>query len=590
MRFSYLKDAAEVLSFIEGLHAPVIAIDTETTGLDPRTDKLLYIIVGDGTQAAMFDAEQAPLLHMIPTDRTLVLQNFRFDYQFLSRTGVDLPHRVRDTMLLHHLLDEEAPHGLDAQVQAKWGDRYKEEFWAKYASMDEATIEDKTAYACKDAIYTALLYDDLVLRLHRDGIPDSLVEHVHRLALALYETERDGVCVDVDYLVKTGRELYFKTRDMTKSMRQSGGLPIELMEIRLWQKEIDKRTSDRGKANVPKPDFNFNSAPQLCELLYGVMRLPVQRNQKTKSVTVDDDALETLKEHHPLIPALQEYRGAQKVFSSFIEGTLEKLYQGRIYPSLNVNGTVTGRISASNPNLQQLPREGAIRGMYVPDPGDRLLTCDYSQLEIVLAAHFSNDPVLLDLIASGRSMHDHTANSVGIARQDAKTLNFLCIYGGTEYRASIALGITVPQAKRILDKLWETYRGLKSAIDECHQLVDQGLPIVTPFGRKRRLNTLGQTKQAVERMKRQAFNALVQGTGADLTSQAFYLVSEAMREQGMGRALFPVHDEIVVSTKITCVDKAKRLLMEQMVEVGRMAKLRLPLSVECSEPLERWQK
>ncbi len=596
MRYKYLDSATDVEAFFArhaaNPHIP-LCIDLETTGLNPREDKIVHVVASDvaNNEVVMFSPDHVDEFLYLPAEKTLILHNFKFDFHFLKDVGRILvdKHTVWDTMLLHHLLDENKEHGLDAIIQERWKDPYKEQFWADFDTYEEAPLERQLEYACKDVYYTAVLYSDLCMQLRNDGVPDELLRHVHYLAYCLYRSESKGIRVDEPYLQTLAVDLKERIVRLRRQIREAVPVACESIELDLYAKELDKRKTDKGKANVEMPEFNPDSTLHLQSLLYGKLKLPKQVNQKTKRPSTDDAALEALEKKHPVVPVLREYRGNQKIYTAFIEGTYERMYQGRVYPSFNVNGTVTGRISSSGPNLQQLPREGGIRGIYIPDEGHVLVSCDFSQLEICIAAHYSDDPFLLDIVRSGESMHDSTASACGIDRQAAKMVNFLTIYGGTEYRLSVALGISFQEAKRILDRLWETYGGLKRAIDECHARVERGEPIVSIFGRKRRFPE-GLTAKELARAQRQAFNALVQGTGSDITHRAFYTVAREMAKNDWGRALFEVHDEILIMPKKEHCEAARAMLQSVMVKVGEEVGLKVPLRVDCSEGLERWEK
>jgi DNA polymerase I len=300
--------------------------------------------------------------------------------------------------------------------------------------------------------------------------------------------------------------------------------------------------------------------------------------------------LEVLSDKNSFISMLREYRGYHKVFGSYVEGTLERQLEGRIYPSFNINGTVTGRISSSNPNMQQLPRDGGVRGIYIPDPGFKLLSCDYGMLEVVIAAHFSQDKNLLKIIHEGASKHDITAESLGIERQLAKTLNFAMQYQCSPRKVAQILDCSQQEGEYAWNKYWETYEGEKKVVEECKAKVDSGKPIINLFGRRRHFPSTFDHKWQKEAAYRQAYSSLIQGTGADLTHRAFYKTAQYYKEQEIGRALFEVHDEIVTMPKDECVVEASAILQSTMVGVGIEAGLTVPLTVDCSEPLERWSK
>ena len=614
MQFIKLTNKLAVCSWLSrqgAATAPCLAIDIETTGIDPLKDEIVSIQVANDSEAIFFSGEYADALGILK-GFTLVLHNFRFDVNFLMRRGVRLLEHnlVRDTMLIHHLVDENSSHSLDTLVKHYFQDGYKDQFWAKYKTFAEAQEDDQVHYACKDALYTRKLYD-ILLPL---APSEKLIEHVHRLAYSLFETEYRGLAIDRPYTLAMGAKLQDEIEALRRRMRGYVEYACTDWEVRTHIEAVALRKTQRGKARVPYEEFNFDSQAQLCWLLYEALQLPVQtvKDKKTRMLrrTVDDNALERLEQSHPVIGLLRDYRAKRKLYTAFIEGTLDHAVNGRVYPSFNVNGTVTGRISSSEPNLQQLPREGEVRGIYIPDPGHVFLSCDYSQLEVTIAAHFSQDPNLLKIVNEGASKHDITASALGIERHLAKTLNFAMQYQCSPYKVGELLKVDMARAAAIWRKYWETYKGEKRVIDVCKRYVEEGKPIRNPFGRLRHFPDLKAARDAarvaarvtqgeyqdpyphgqVEAFYRQAYSSLIQGTGADLTSRAFYLTAEEMKARDLGVALFTVHDEIMLMPKIECFEEAKSLLIQNMVGVGEEVGLRVPLKVDCSEAMQRWEK
>jgi DNA polymerase I len=592
MKFRRLTDKQEAESLIwfhNGKNLP-IAVDLETTGLNPRADRILDVVMtgGQDDESVSFSGDFASLLSHLTCP--LVFHNYKFDVQMLLAAGVDLRGRhIRDTMLMHHLIDEEAPHSLDSIVKAEFGDNYKEVFWSKYDRYEDAPEEARLEYACKDAIYTLSLYRRFTGVLRDRGIPDSLVEHVHRLAASLLGTEIRGIAVDLPYLMERGTFLQKAIQDLKPQMRAACSVQITACEMDMWAKEIDKFKTEKKRQSVQKPEFSFDSSTQLKELLYSRLRLPVQYDQKTRKPTTGDDALVALADAHSLIPLLREYRGHQKVYGSYIEGTLDRMVDGRIHPEFNINGTKTGRISHSNPNMGQLPASGGIRGIYISDRGHCLISADYAQLEVVLAAHFSQDANLLKVVLEGASLHDITAEALGIPRPLAKTLNFALQYGAGEWKVAQVLSCSPAEAKHALDKYWEAYSGLKRLIDECHAKVDRGEPIINPFGRQRHFPTTFESQRDKNRAYRQSFNALIQGTGGDLTSKAFYNIDRDLKDMKAGYGLFTVHDEILISSGTREARYAEEMLVKFMVLAGEYIGLSVPLTAQASGPMERWE-
>lgn len=588
MNFIRLTDPKDIEYHLKGWPFYTAVLDTETTGLDPFKDTIVDIQVGTADQVLIFSGEHAPLLRLLPPTVTIIGHNLKFDLHMLYRAGVDLTQRpFLDTMLMHHLVDENASHALDDIIKERWNDPYKEEFWSAYASYDAAPDSARLEYAGKDVAYTALLHAALQRELQDQGIPMELVSHVHALQKTLLSTEIAGIAIDAEWLLRKGVDLKQRIATLLPAMHSMVDDECALIELEKWGREIAKRSTDRGKAGVKRPQFSFDSSKQLQELLYDKLDLPPQINEKTKQPSVDDAALEILKELHPVVGLLQEYRGVNKVYGTYIEGTLERARDGRIYPSFNVNGTVTGRISHSNPNLGQLPREGGIRGIYIPDPGHVLITADYKSLEIYIAAHFTQDANLCKVVQDGASLHDITAQNLGIERALAKSVNFAEGYGCSSWKLAKLLNVSQKEAEVLHTKYWQTYSGQRALMDECARKVERGEPIVTPWGRKRRFEKLAK-RPPWDKAYRQSYNYLIQSTGADCTNKAFYLFSEHLQNNGHGRCWFSIHDEIIAQVKPEHAEEESLNLCRIMTQVGNEIGLTFPLVAEPSSPSTRW--
>ncbi len=567
-----------------------VALDLETTGLT-RTDKIISgAVTGPGNNVAFFGPEMLHELFFAPHGLHFVFHNAPFDLKMLAWAGVRLQDKYSywDTLILAHLENENQELSLGALVESRFSDEYKKDFWSKYKKAEDAPKEELAQYNAKDVSYTLRLYSLLRGLLERDGVPESLVRHVHSLQSSLLETEIAGIAVDRDYLLAKGVELKTRIETLLPQMRALVSAEVEAIEIEQWVAEIDKRKTPAGRSRVQRPSFSFDSAKQLQQLLYTHLGLPKQYNEKTKAVSTDYDSLKKIEDKHPIISLILEYREAQKIYSTYIESTLERLVDGRIYPSFNCTGTATGRISHSNPNLGNMPREGGIRGMFIPDPGYVFVSADYSSLEVFVEAHFTRDKNLLRLVNEGISKHDLTAEEVGIPRQQAKTVNFLAQYHGTAFKLCKVLGISQAEAQKILDKYWNAYGGCKALKAETDSKVVKGEPIINPFGRRRRFKP--GTRKEWDGDLRQAYNALIQGTGSDCTSWALYTVDNRLKERGWGRVLFSIHDELLITAKEEFAEDAQKLLVDTMVEATKAAKLSVTLKAEPCIMRDRWEE
>jgi DNA polymerase I-like protein with 3'-5' exonuclease and polymerase domains len=589
--YRLLITAEEVQSLIEwhNANSETVTVDTETTGLDVFKDRVVDIQMEgrEPDEVCIFKAEFAYLLPKL-TSRPIG-SYLSFDIKILYHSlGVNcLEWQFYDIGLLGHLADENREsYSLQSFEKDLFGDDRKTDFWEKYENYEAAPEAERYEYGATDILRTRKVYEHLRKSLRDQSIPDSLVVHVHRLASALLETEVKGVKVDLDYLAKIGVEFKLQIDTLGPQIREQAKDYVECLEYELWEKAIAKLKTPKGKARVPKPQFSPGSSKQLQSLLYDVMGLPPQRNAKTKNISVDADSLDRIKDLHPVLPTIIKYKEYPTIYNTFIVGTLEKSRGGRIYPRFHADGTKTGRTSSSDPNLQNLPRAGGIRGIYVPDPGYSLISADYESLEIFIAANFTKDPSLMRVVLNGESLHDVTAKSVGIERQLAKTLNFAEGYGCSHHKVKTILKCSEKEAMRIHEAYWKTYSGQKKLMDECSKRVDDGLPIVTRWGRKRRFEI--QRRSPWDKAYRQAWNFLIQSSGADCCNKAYYTFNERLKNNGRGRAWFPLHDEVIAQVKTEYAEEESRELCRIMTEAGDDIGLEVRLKAVPSDPSDRW--
>lgn len=601
-KYAFVNDRNSVKELIANLNITqdFIALDIETTGLNRFKDSIECFVIStnvglDGEAAAAYIPAEF-IDELLNIQVPLVLHNFKFDFLFLLQNGVDLRKlgvAVIDTMLIHHLLDENTDHSLDYLIQTTFKDPYKEVFWGKYKTYQEASFSDKLEYACKDVIYTAKLFLDMQSKLTMSGLPTSLVEEVHAFALASYDTEAAGLKIDLAYLEDLGVKNRKIAVDLLSSMNALCAREVDAIETEAWVAELDKRKTAQGKANVKRPVFSWSSNQQLQKLIYGQLGLKEVRKKSktTKKVrpVLDDEALEVLKDEHPVISMLQSYRANEKTYGSFIEGVLDKQHGGRVYPSININGTIGHRTSCSGPNLQQMPATGGIRGMFAADEGHKLISADYASLEVVMAAHFSHDKNLLSIIYDGASKHDITAQALKLDRKIAKTLNFAMQYLCSPRKVAEVVGCSLKEAEGIHAQYWNTYSGEKAVIDRCKASIDAGLGIVDISGRRRRFPATFEALWQKEAAYRQGYNFLLQSSGAYCTNKAFTNMHYYLNVTSRGNTIIVVHDELLVQAKDEFTGEVEDALVEHMEAVAEEVGLTVPLKAVGSGPMERWE-
>lgn len=615
MRITKLTKPGDLRSWLEDTcreGQDTVALDLEWRVRNGRDDVIYSGAVTGPTadDCAVFGPELLGELMEAPEGLLYVLHHAPSDLKHLAWAGYPLHERYefQDTLVLAHLLDENGSHRLGDLVKECYGDDYKAEFKAKYRLPEDAPPEENDVYNAKDVSYTRALFDLLHERLKGEQIPESLISHVYSLQRSLLSTEIAGIAVDKEYLLAKGVDLKTRIAELLPKMRSLVQDEIDSIEIDAWLVEIEKRKSPAGKARVERPVFNWDSPKQLLKLMYDKLHLPVQYGEakkdkktqryKQKQPTVDDKALKELSPLHPVCNELRHYRAFQKAYGTYVEGILEKLVDGRIYPSFNVTGTKTGRISHSDPNMGNLPSQkksieldepflAGLRGMFVPEPGCCFVSADFSQLEVTLSAHFTQDKNLLRIVNEGVSQHDITAEGLSIPRSLAKTVNFGMQFGCSHKKVAKVLKVSEEEGLRAYEKYWETYSGQRRVMLECAEKVDKGEPIVSPFGRRRRFDV--RKRAPWDSAYRQAWNALIQGTGSDLTSRALYLTDQALRSRGIGRALFSVHDEIVTQVTQGHEEEAEKILLSVMADVGTELGLSVPLRAQGSGSMIRWE-
>jgi len=575
------KALDEVIGQLSGLES--FTVDVETTSqnarqaalvgisLSPAPRKAWYIPVGHAT------GEQLPISQVVSKLRPLledpqtvkVAHNGKYDSTVLLRSGVRLENLGFDTMIAAYLLGEKAL-GLKPLAFAKLGIEMTPigsliGTGAKQISMAWVDISKAADYACADADMTNRLSRLLEAELRERGLWKLFSAVEMPLLPVLLRMENNGVALDTSLL-----------REMSWGM----GEKLATLEVDVY-KAIGHR-------------FNINSTQQLAAILYDELRLP--RARKTKSgYSTEASVLEGLRGTHPVIDLLLEYRQWSKLKSTYIDAlpALIDPDTGRVHTSFNQTGTVTGRLSSSDPNLQNIPvrtEEGRrIRKAFIAEKeSSLLLAADYSQIDLRVLAHLSQDPKLLAAFAHGEDIHATTASQVfGVPlpevtpamRRIAKTVNFGVIYGMSEYGLEQATELSRQEAAQFIRAYFEKYSGVKDYLAATRkEAAEQGF-VQTVLGRRRYIPEIkspnAQVRMAAERM---AINMPVQGTSADIIKVAMIELQREMDREGLeAKMILQVHDELLFELPQKEVEGLKRLVLDIMPNA---LKLTVPVKVD----------
>jgi DNA polymerase-1 len=581
-----LRDLVEAMKA-----AKIFAIDTETTSRNPMRAKLVGVSVAMRPHEAYYipcghrylgAPAQLPRETVLEALRPLlenpalakVGQNIKYDLIVLARHGVALDGIVFDTMIASYLLNPaKRAHNLD-QIALDFLDHRTIAYadvtgkGPSAVTFDRVPIDKATAYAAEDADITWMAYQVLEKKLEQEEL-DALMATVEiPLVPVLARMEMTGIGVDRQVLERLSREF-----------------EAELARI---EEEIYRLAGEH---------FNINSSQQLGYILFEKLRLPTQKKtRKRTGYSTDVEVLTALAADHPLPAQILRHRSLAKLKSTYADALVELIHPetGRIHTSFNQTVAATGRLSSSDPNLQNIPirtPEGRkIRAAFVPRDGFRLMSADYSQIELRVLAHCSRDPILIEAFEADEDIHTRTAGEVfGLPpeqigddlRRQAKAINFGIIYGMSPYGLSRQLGISQKMARTYIDHYFSRYQGVKRFIDETIAEARRTRRTSTLLGRIRLLPDIDSSNSAVRQFaERTAVNTPIQGTAADIIKLAMIRVDALLQVRRMKAALLlSVHDEIVLEAP----PAEKEDLSEMVVGVmGRILDLKVPLKVNVA--------
>jgi DNA polymerase I len=567
------------------------AVDTETTSQNPMEAVLVgisvaltpceafYIPVGHRYMGA---PEQLPREAVLDRLRPVlenpgirkIGQNIKYDWTVFRRHGVDLRGVDFDTMLASYLLNpSKRAHNLDQIALDYLG--HKNITYAEVAgkgkkalTFDLVPLDQAVPYACEDADITLRAYEALRPQLAELGVMP-LMERVEMpLVPVLMEMEMTGIRLDLA-----------KLHQLSKSFGH---------QLRHLEEEIYAKAGER---------FNIQSSQQLGRILFEKLGLPTAKKTKKKTgYSTDVEVLTKLAENHELPAYILRHRSLAKLKSTYVDALIDQVDDetGRIRTSFNQTVAATGRLSSSDPNLQNIPirtEEGLeIRKAFVPQPGWTLLSADYSQIELRILAHYADDPLFIESFRRGEDIHTRTASEVfqtpatevtAELRRQAKAINFGIVYGMSAFGLSRELGITPRMAQIYIDHYFERYRGIKNYMAQAVDQARQTLRTSTLLGRVRLLPDIASSNVTVRQFaERTAINTPIQGTAADLIKVAMIQMAEAIRSRRLeARMLLSVHDEIVFEVPESELDTMKQLAPQVMENVWE---LKTPLKVNVA--------
>ncbi|MBI2619034.1 MAG: DNA polymerase I [Ignavibacteriales bacterium] len=596
----------EFANLCRGLsEAKQLVFDTETTSTNPlraeivgisfsiEERKALYVPVSprqpSAPSADLFGEPSSPLketknLKGLPAELVLrslkpilenerikkIGQNIKYDLLVLSRNGIWVRGIDFDTMVASYILREDAQHNLDALA--------REYLDYKTITYDELTGTGKERkdigdvplqavcdYSCEDADITLRVSHVLRARLEAKGMTSLARDVEFPLIEVLARMESAGVSIDVPYLEEMSKELERTLDNLTKDIHRHAGEP-----------------------------FNINSTQQLSEVLFTRLKLSPVRKTKT-GFSTDVAVLEALRSEHPVVELLLEYRQLAKLKSTYVDALPLLIHPetGRVHTSFNQTVASTGRLSSSDPNLQNIPIRTeigrSIRKAFIPrSASNLLLSADYSQIELRVMAHMCGDEGLRDAFLKGEDIHSSTASKVfGVSpgevtkemRRKAKEVNFGIMYGIGPFGLSRRLEISQSEAKEIIDRYFERFPGVKRYIGDTIEKARQDEFVTTLLGRRRYLPEIKSRNQNIRgNAERQAINMPIQGTSADMIKIAMVRIDSALRDQNLTSAMvLQVHDELVFDVPRAEEGSVRKIVTRHMKEALQLS---VPIEVE----------
>ena len=560
------------------------SFDTETTGTEPITAELVgmsfsyaenqafYVPVPANREEAQKIVDQfKPLLE---NKQTLKIgQNIKYDMLVLGNYGIEVQGPLFDTMIAHYVLQPELHHGMDylAEVYLKYNTIKIEELIGpkgkNQKNMRDLSPSSVYKYACEDADVTLKLKSILEKELKTNGVEELFWNIEMPLVPVLAYMERNGVRIDTNALKETSTHFTARMHQIEEEVHQLAGI-----------------------------EFNIASPKQVGEVLFDRLKITEKaKKTKTGQYVTSEEVLESLRGKHEIVGKILEHRGLKKLLGTYIDALplLINPQTGHIHTSFNQTVTATGRLSSSNPNLQNIPirnEEGKeIRKAFIPDEGCEFFSADYSQIELRIMAHLSGDPHMIEAFQKELDIHAATAAKIykeeisevtREQRSKAKTANFGIIYGISVFGLAERLNVDRKEAKELIDGYFANYPHVKEYMDQSIRIAKEQGYIETIFKRKRYLPDINSHNAVVRGYaERNAINAPIQGSAADIIKVAMIQIYQRFRTEGIkSKMILQVHDELNFSVLPEEKQKVQQIVIEEM---ERAYKMKVPLRADC---------
>lgn len=554
----------------------VLSLDTETTSTDPIRAELVGMSFSYAENQAFYvpvPADRSEAQKIVDRFRPVfenreimkVGQNIKYDMLVLANYGVQLQGPLFDTMVAHYVLQPELRHNMDylAEIYLNYQTIHIEELIGpkgkNQGNMRDLPPASVYEYACEDADVTLKLKNKLEKELDENNVRKLFEEIEMPLIPVLAYMERNGVRIDTEALKETSRHFTLRMKQIEEEVYQLAGT-----------------------------EFNIASPKQVGEVLFDRLKI-VEKAKKTKTgqYVTSEEVLESLRGKHEVVGKILEHRGLKKLLGTYIDALPQLINPetGRIHTSFNQTVTATGRLSSSNPNLQNIPirnEDGKeIRKAFIPDDECIFFSADYSQIELRIMAHLSGDPHMIEAFQKGQDIHAATASKIYKVpleevtreqRSKAKTANFGIIYGISVFGLAERLNVDRKEAKELIDGYFENYPHVKEYMDESIRIARERGYIETIFKRKRYLPDIN-SRNAVVRgyAERNAINAPIQGSAADIIKVAMVRIYQRFLKEGIqSKMILQVHDELNFSVLPEEQEKVKQIVIEEMESAYKM--------------------